>query len=103
MHEYELVVIGGGSAGIACACEAKDMGINKILVLEKEPFLGGILQQCIHNGFGLTRYKVELTGPEYAERITQEFLERQIDYKLNTMVLDLSQDEINELKNSVRP
>lgn len=89
MHNYDLVVIGGGSAGIAAACESYDLGIEKILVIEKEAYLGGILQQCIHNGFGLTRYKVELTGPEYADRITKEFIARNIDYKLNSMVLDL--------------
>lgn len=90
MMNYDLVVIGGGPAGLAAAVEAKKNGVDNILVLERDRELGGILQQCIHNGFGLHLFKEELTGPEYAERFINELHEMGIDYKLDTMVLDMS-------------
>ena len=74
MKTYDLVVIGGGSAGMASALEAYDNGIKDILILERENDLGGILLQCIHSGFGLEIFKKELTGPEYADLFKQEII-----------------------------
>ena len=92
MIKYDLVIIGGGSAGLAAAVSAYDNGIRSIVVLEKEKALGGILLQCIHNGFGLQTYKEELTGPEYAYRAEQELHKRNIEYKLETMVTEITND-----------
>ena len=94
MQTVDLVVIGSGAAGMAAAIEAKKNGIDDILILEKDDRLGGILNQCIHNGFGLTEFKEELTGPEYLQRFVDVVKEMGISYKLNSQVIDLSKDKI---------
>ncbi len=90
----ELVIIGGGPAGMSAAVAAYESGIRDILILERDENLGGILQQCIHNGFGLHKFGEELTGPEYAWRYEQKVKELGIPYKLNTMVLDITEDKV---------
>lgn len=87
--KYEIVIIGGGPAGLAAAIAAYDAGCRSILILERDNQLGGILNQCIHNGFGLHTFGEELTGPEYAARFARQVLDRGIAYKLNTMVLSI--------------
>lgn len=87
--EYDIVVIGAGPAGLAAAIEARKNSVEKILLVERAKELGGILQQCIHNGFGLHIFKEELTGPEYAERFINELAGLGIEYKLDTMVLNV--------------
>ena len=89
----ELVIIGGGPAGLAAAVAAYDSGIRDILILERDTSLGGILQQCIHNGFGLHRFGEELTGPEYAARYEQQVQQRGIESLCGTMVLSVSPDK----------
>ena len=91
---YKIVIIGGGPAGLAAAASAKEAGEDDILILERDHELGGILNQCIHNGFGLHTFKEELTGPEYAGRFIDKVLSLGIEYKLNTMVMDISSDRV---------
>ena len=85
----ELVIIGGGAAGLAAAVSAYDSGVRDILIIERATELGGILNQCIHNGFGLHTFKEELTGPEYASRFIEEAKARNIEYILGSMVIDV--------------
>jgi Thioredoxin reductase len=89
----DIAIIGGGPAGLAAAVAAKQAGIDNILIFERDHHLGGILNQCIHNGFGLHRFKEELTGPEYAGRYIAQVEELGIPYKLDTMVLDITPDK----------
>ena len=101
MIKRDLVIIGGGSAGMAAAIEAKKNGIDDILILEKDDVLGGILNQCIHNGFGLTEFKEELTGPEYLSRFASQVVEMGIEYKLNSLVLDVTENKVVTFSNPV--
>ncbi len=94
MLNRNLVIIGGGPAGLAAAKAAYDAGEKDILILERENELGGILNQCIHNGFGLHTFKEELTGPEYAQRYIDEVQKRNIEYKLAATVVDVSKDKV---------
>ena len=94
MREIDLVIVGGGPAGMSAAVAAYDAGVKNLLILERDGHLGGILQQCIHNGFGLHRFGEELTGPEYAARYEDMVHERNIPAMLNTMVLDISPDKV---------
>ena len=91
--EKDLVIIGGGPAGMSAAVSAYEEGTKDILILERDEHLGGILNQCIHNGFGLHRFKEELTGPEYAYRYEKKIEELGIEYNLDTTVLDITSDK----------
>ena len=90
---YDLIVVGGGPAGLAAAYEAFSNGVNNILIIERDKELGGILNQCIHNGFGLHTFKEELTGPEYANRFIKLVQDTNIEIKLDTMVLEIEEDK----------
>ena len=94
MKQHDIVVIGGGPAGLAAAISAKKAGVSDILILERDSTLGGILNQCIHNGFGLHTFKEELTGPEYAARFIKEAKDMEIPYQLGAMVLSITPEKV---------
>lgn len=93
MTQHDIVIIGGGPAGLAAAVAAKKSGVSDVLILERDSVLGGILNQCIHNGFGLHTFKEELTGPEYAARYIDMVKEAEIPYKLNTIVIEINREK----------
>ena len=94
MHKRDVVIIGGGPAGLAAAVELKKRGVDDILIIEREKQPGGILRQCIHDGFGLTRFGQTLSGPEYSQRFIDEVEELQIEVITNATVIDLTGDKI---------
>jgi len=94
MHEVDILIIGGGPAGLAAGVAAWEAGCKSVLILERENALGGILKQCIHNGFGLAMFGEELTGPEYAQRYINKVESLNIPYQLDTMVLDITPERV---------
>ena len=98
----EIAIIGGGPAGLAAAVAARKAGVEDILIIERDNELGGILNQCIHNGFGLHTFKEELTGPEYAQRYIRKVEELQIPYMLHTIVVDIGEDKVITVMNKER-
>lgn len=100
MKNYQLVVVGAGPAGMAAAVKAYDAGVRDILIIERDTKVGGVLNQCVHNGFGLSRFKENLTGPEYAEKFSNQVKERDIDVMLSTMVLEIEKDKTVTAMNS---
>ena len=101
MKQVDVLIIGGGPAGLAAAIAAHDAGCQNVLILERDAQLGGILNQCIHNGFGLHTFQEELTGPEYAQRFIDQAAQRNIPFLLNTMVLSIAPDKTVTALNSI--
>lgn len=99
MKHYQAVIIGGGCAGLACAASLKKNGIEDVVLLEKDDEVGGILNQCIHNGFGLTTFKEQLAGPAFAERFANEARELGVEIKTGTMVVELNPDKTISYEN----
>lgn len=94
MHMYDVAIIGGGPAGLTAAIAAKEQGADKVLIIEREEYLGGALNQCIDTGFGYHMFHEELTGPEYSQRMIDRVKELNIFYMLNSMVIELTKDKI---------
>lgn len=94
MENRDVIIIGGGPAGLAAAVELHKKGVTDVLILEREKHLGGILRQCIHDGFGLTRFHTTLSGPEYAQRFIDEAERLQIPYRTDTTVLEITEDKV---------
>ena len=92
--QYDIAVIGGGPAGLAAALKAKSLGAGRVVILERDMELGGILQQCIHDGFGIHRFNERLSGAQYAQRFIDELEGSGIDVKLDTIVLEMTEDKI---------
>ena len=99
MINHDIVIVGGGPAGMAAAVAAYDAGVTSVAILEREPDIGGILRQCIHNGFGLHEFKEQLAGPEYAQRFVDKFNELGIEYKANMLPTD-KYESLENLKNN---
>lgn len=99
MRHCQAVVIGGGCGGLAAAAKLKQEGLKDVILIEKDAELGGVLNQCIHNGFGLTTFKEQLSGPSFAERYEDQVVEAGVEVKLNTMVTHMSSDRIIEYAN----
>ena len=89
---YDVIVVGGGPAGLGAALAAAETGAERVLVIDREKEAGGILPQCIHTGFGLHHFGEELTGPEYAQRVLEQVLEKQIDLLTDAYVLDIDRE-----------
>lgn len=100
MQVYDLIVVGGGISGISSAVAAKKNGAEKVLILEKDDQLGGMMNQCIHSGFGAELFKEELTGPEFSQRFIDKVIALEIEYKLDTMVLQIQKDRVVTAVNS---
>jgi sarcosine oxidase subunit alpha len=94
MRKVDVLVVGGGPAGLAAALAAREAGCENVLILERDSALGGILKQCVHNGFGLLVFGEELTGPEYAQRYVDMVMEAKIPYLCDTMVLDITSERV---------
>ena len=94
MEQKDVVIIGGGPAGLAAAVELHKQGIRNMIILEREAMLGGILRQCIHDGFGLGRFGESLSGPEYAQAFIDEVNKREIPYETSATVLSLTEDRV---------